>query len=147
MALNGAVHGNGQHISFLAGHVLAAAETAIVTAPVKFLTGAKYIVAEAIFVRAAGGTNAKFWVQTSLDLGASWIDIMCFAFVTTTASLVMATNAYLATSAASITPTDGSLADNTAVPGILGEYFRLKYTTTGTYSGASSISLNAIVKG
>ncbi len=147
MALNGSVHGNGQRITFLSAHALAAAETAVVTAPVKFLTGMKIVVAEASFVRAAGGTNAKFWIQTSLDAGATWIDIINFAFVTTTANLVAVCNAYLATSAASLTPTDGTLADNTVVPGVLGSYLRLKYTTTGTYSGASSITINAVVKG
>ncbi len=147
MALNGSIHGNGLRIPFLTAHTLAAAETAIVSAPVKYLTGMKIVVAEAVFVRAGGGTTAKFWIQTSLDGATTWIDIINFAFTTSTASLVAVCNAYLATSAASLTPTDGTLADNTVVPGVLGSYLRLKYTTTGTYSGASSISINVVVKG
>jgi hypothetical protein len=93
---------------------------------------------------AGGGTTAKAWVQTSLDGGSTWMDIASFAFTTTTA-----TRAYHLTPAAvtSIaTPTDGSLADNTAVNGFLGDRFRVKLTTTGTYTGASSFVIYALAK-
>jgi len=44
------------------------------------------------------------------------------------------------------TPGDGALADNTAVNGFLGALFRVKLTTTGTYSGASSFKIYASPK-
>lgn len=93
------------------------------------------------FVRAGGGTTAKAWVQTSFDGGTTWMDIANFAFATTTA-----VRAYHLTNAAvtSIaTPADGTTADNTAVDGFLGPIYRVKLTTTGTYTGASSLTVTA----
>ena len=96
------------------------------------------------FVRAAGGTTAKAWVQTTLDGGLSWLDIASFAFTTTSAK-----RAYHLTGAAVTaiaTPVDGTLADNTSVNGFLGSQFRVKVTTVGTYSGASSWKIWAMPK-
>jgi hypothetical protein len=93
---------------------------------------------------AGGGTTAKAWVQTSLDGGVTWADIANFAFTTSTAVRIYHLTYAAVTSIA--TPTDGTLADNTAVNGILGEQFRVKLTTTGTYTGASSFVIYAISK-
>lgn len=93
---------------------------------------------------AGGGTTAKAWVQTSLDGGASWIDIANFAFTTASAK-----RAYHLTGAAVtsiVTPTDGTLADNTAVNGLLGAQYRVKVTTTGTYTGATTLKIWAMPK-
>jgi hypothetical protein len=95
---------------------------------------------EAIFVRAGGGTTAKAWVQTSFDGGTTWVDVMNFAFTTTTGSAVSSVRVTTAV-AANYTPTDGTLADNTIKDGLLGDRVRVKWTTTGTYTGASSIKL------
>lgn len=93
------------------------------------------------FVRAGGGTTAKAWVQTSFDGGTNWIDIANFAFTTSTAlRLFHLTNAAITSIA---TPVDGTTADNTAVDGILGPLYRVKLTTTGTYTGASSFTITA----
>lgn len=93
----------------------------------------------ASFVRAGGGTTCKAWVQTSFDGGTNWMDIHCFAFTTTTAlSAVHLTGAAVTSPA---TPADGTTADNTAVNGFLGPLYRVKLTTTGTYTGASSITV------
>jgi hypothetical protein len=98
----------------------------------------------ATFAYGSGGTTAKAWVQTSLDGGVSWIDIANFAFATTAAKRAYHLTAVAVTSIA--TPTDGTLADNTAVNGLLGDQFRVKLTTTGTYAGASSLTIHAIPK-
>lgn len=91
----------------------------------------------------AAGTSIKAWVQTSLDNGVTWIDIANFA--ATTASLRRVYNLYALTPVTTIaTPTDGTLADNTSVDGIIGEQIRVKLTTTGTYSGGTSVVINAI---
>jgi hypothetical protein len=44
------------------------------------------------------------------------------------------------------TPTDGTLADNTAVNGLLGSNLRVKLTTTGTYAGETSLVITALVR-
>jgi len=91
----------------------------------------------------AGGTTIKAWIQTSLDNGDSWNDIANFA--ATTASFRRVFNLYAMTPVTTInTPTDGTLADNSAVDGIIGEMIRAKVTTTGTYSGGTTVKINAI---
>lgn len=98
----------------------------------------------AAFVRAGGGTTAKAWVQTSFDGGTTWMDVASFAFTTTTANRAFHLTAAAVTSIA--TPGDAALADNTAVNGFLGPLFRVKLTTTGTYTGASSFAIYAVAK-
>src|SRR5712691_878680 len=90
--------------------------------------------AQATFTYGSGGTTCKSWVQTSLDGGLTWIDIMSFAFTTATLVKVSVASLYIATAAA-LTPTDGALADNTILNGLLGDRVRAKVTTTGTYAG------------
>lgn len=99
---------------------------------------------QAVITVAGGGTTAKAWVQTSLDGGTSWVDIANFAFTTSTATRVYHLTAAAVTSIA--TPSDGTLADNTSVNGFLGDRFRVKLTTTGTYTGASSLVITALAK-
>lgn len=97
----------------------------------------------AVFAYGSGGTTAKAWVQTSID-GTNWMDIASFAFTTSAAQRAYNLTNVAVTSIA--TPTDGTLTDNTAVNGLLGAYFRVKYTTTGTYAGATSLKITAVPK-
>lgn len=122
---------------------LAGAVTADVTAGVFSMPCGRVesLVLQAVFTRAGGGTTAKAWVQTSFDGGTTWMDIANFAFTTTTATrLYHLTNAAVTSIA---TPVDGTLADNTAVDGFHGPLYRVKLTTTGTYTGASSFVITA----
>lgn len=126
---------------------LAAAVTGDVTAGVFAAPGGgrvESLTLQATITVAGGGTTAKAWVQTTLDGGTTWIDIASFAFTTSTATRVYHLTAAAVTAIA--TPTDGTLTDNTAVNGILGEQFRVKLTTTGTYTGASSFKIYALAK-
>jgi hypothetical protein len=150
MAKNGNVHVNSLYTVLLAPLTIAAAVAATGTTPVTVLGGAKYLVAEAKFLYGAGGTTAKAYVQTSLDGGVTWMDIICFAFTTSALSKVSAVSADVAFAASAyvpIAPTDGSLTDNTSIQGIFGDRFRLKYVTTGIYSGATSLAVYAHIKG
>ena len=83
--------------------------------------------------------------MANVPIGDS-VDIMCFAFTTAAATKMSAVYAGIALGAA-VTPTDGSLTDNTILNGALGDQFRLKYVTTGTYSGATSLQVDLVVKG
>lgn len=107
----------------------------------------EYIVVEAILTYGSGGTTAKAYVQTSLDGGTTWVDIACFAFTTATASKVSALTAHVAPGTQAFTPTDGTLTDNTVVNGVLGDRFRCKLTTTGTYAGGTTIAVHMTTKG
>lgn len=143
---SGAVHANGQRSILLPVTTIAAAVTGTVTTPVTLISGMEYLVCEAQFLYGSGGTTAKFWVQTSIDGGLTWIDVINFAFATAAASKVSAVVATTAL-AAGVTPTDATLADNTILSGLLGDRLRVKYTTVGTYAGATSIRIDAISKG
>jgi hypothetical protein len=123
---------------------LAAAVTADVTAGVFEIGRAESLTLHGVITVAGGGTTAKAWVQTSIDGGSTWMDIANFAFTTSTATRAYHLTAAAVTSVA--TPGDAALADNTAVNGFLGNVVRVKLTTTGTYTGASSFVITAIAK-
>ncbi len=93
------------------------------------------------FTYGSGGTTADAWVQTSLDGGTTWTDIANCHLTTASArkvynlsSLTPVTTVY--------TATGGSLASNTAKDGVIGSWLRVKYTTTGTYAGGTSLTVD-----
>lgn len=104
------------------------------------LGGTSNLCVEAQFAYGSGGTACKVYVQTSFDQRATWVDMMCFAFTTVAAKAIL--NAVVNVPVTTpVTPTDGSLADNTVADGIFGEDFRVKIISTGTYSGATDLAL------
>lgn len=147
MGLNAELHQDGQRIPMLTPTTITTAVTGITTTPVVLLAGLKYVVAQAIFVYGSGGTTAKAWLQTSFDGGETWVDIMNFAFTTASLSKVSAVNAYIAPASQAFAPSDATLADNTIIQGSLGDRLRLKYTTTGTYAGGTTLAVDVIAKG
>jgi len=119
--------------------------TAAVTAtagPVLPLTGApRNLAIQATFTYGSGGTTADAYVQTSLDGGLTWTDIANFHFTTSSARRIF--NLSAATPVTSIaTPSDGALSANSAVDGILGSQLRVKYASTGTYAGSTSLRID-----
>jgi hypothetical protein len=122
---------------------LAEAVTGVVSEGVPVPAGARTLAVQAAFARAGGGTSCKAWVQTSLDGGATWIDVMCFAFLITTATKVSAIRQDIALAAAYV-PTDGTLTDDTIKDGLLGNQIRVKRTSVGVYTGASSLTVTAV---
>ncbi len=129
----------------LINETITTALAAVIRGSTSGLYGMRDIAIEANFVYGSGGTTAKVWIQTSLDGGANWIDICNFAFTTSSARLV--TTLSVADAAATITPVDGTLADNTEVLGILGDMIRAKLTTTGTYAGGTTLNVNYVPQG
>jgi hypothetical protein len=110
---------------------------------VRIPAGTLGLALESKFVRAAGGTTTKVYVQTTLDGGTTWVDIACHAFATTTASKVSAVKVNVAVTGGT-TPTDATLTDDTVLDGFLGDRIRVKYVVAGTYSGASSLTVVAV---
>lgn len=90
-----------------------------------------------IFDYGSGGTTAKYYVQTSLDGGSTWFDIACLAYATAdlTKVTVVYGDGYDGTAL-----TDGSLADNTVMHGLIGDMLRVKQVIAGTYA-ASDMTL------
>lgn len=94
------------------------------------------IALQGTFTYGSGGTSADAWMQTSLDGGSTWTDVANFHF--TTASARFQYNLSSATPVTTeYTPTDGTLAANTAKDGLIGPLWRVKYTTVGTYAGTT----------
>lgn len=145
MALNGAQHEAGYSFLFEPTRTLAAAITGTTTSPIRGVAGAKYLSVQGVLTVSGGGTNCKVWVQTSLDFGVTWFDILSLAFLNATLTKVGAAGAYIGATPA--TPTDGTLADNTANQGLLGSMLRLKITTTGTFTGATTLQVTGLAKG
>lgn len=146
MALNGDVHVGGQTIVFLAPLTISVAIGATATTPVTKISGMNYLVVEAIFLYGAGGTTANAYVQTSID-GVTWCDIMNFSFTTAAASKVSAVTTNIAPTTQAQAPTDGALGADAVIQGRLGKSLRVKYVTTGTYSGATSLAVYGVAKG
>ena len=91
------------------------------------------------FAYGSGGTAIKAYLQTSLDQGITAIDVACFTFAM--AGAVKARNlSALTPQTSDVVPTDGALADDTSVDGVLGDRFRLKIVSTGTYGGSTVLS-------
>lgn len=103
------------------------------------LSGILAAAAQLRFTGGAGGTSVKAYLQTSLDQGTTAIDIACVVYAT--AAEVAAFNfSALTPKLTAVVSSDGALADDTAIDGILGDRFRLKVVTVGTYSGSPVLS-------
>jgi hypothetical protein len=94
------------------------------------------------FAYGSGGTKVTVYVQTSLDQGASWIDIACVTFTTASGNKALNLSG-LTPKTTAATPTDGAMTDDTALDGILGDRLRCKVVSTGTYAGSSSLAVRA----
>ena len=106
--------------------------------------GASVIVCQSTFVRGGGGPTTDVFLQTSLDNGSTWIDIVQFALATSTITKVSAVRPYIAM-AANYTPTDGALSDNTIKDGLIGDRLRVKTVVVGTYSGTSTLKIHICI--
>lgn len=135
----------GRTLVLLPALTIGAAVAATATTPKIDMHGMQHLAIQAKFLYGAGGTTAKAYIQTSLDRGTTWIDIASFAFSTAAATKISALSSAIALAAAA-TPTDGTLADNTILNGFFGDRLRVKYVTTGTYTGATSLEITAVAK-
>jgi hypothetical protein len=94
------------------------------------------------FTYDSGGTSADAWVQTSIDGQNSWLDVCNFHFTTASGRFAFNLSA-LTPVATEYSPTDGTLAANTAKDGILANWWRVKLTTVGAYAGDTSLRIDA----
>lgn len=109
------------------------------------LDGLTAAAAQFRFTWGSGGTNAKVYLQTTLDQGTTPIDIACAVF--TTANEIACFNfSALTPKMTQVTPTDGALADDSAIDGILGDSFRFKVVSTGTYAGSTNVVGGIVVR-
>lgn len=129
----------------LMSETITTAQTASTKTSVRGLARAKSMALHCIFTYGSSGTAAKAWIQTSFDGGTTWVDIANFAH--TTSSLSRAYNLSALTPVTTVyTVTDGSLADDTCKDGLIGDQVRVKFTSTGTYSGSTTMKVFAVLK-
>ena len=120
---------------------IAGAVSVVATSPVKLPAAPRNVVVQGNFAYGSGGTTVDAYLQTSVDGGLTWIDIAQFHFTTSAARFVYNLNGQTSVTA-EYTATDGSLGANTSKDGILGPQFRVKYSSTGTYAGATNLSID-----
>lgn len=101
---------------------------------------------QANFTYGTSGTSADAYVQTSFDGGLTWCDVANFHFTTSSAIKVYNLSGLTAVTTA-VTPTDGSITANTAIDGLLGTQWRVKYASVGTYATSTSLRVDMDVHG
>ena len=127
----------------LADLAIAAALNAVAQTPVQSLEGMLAATILARFAYGSGGTSARAYVQITPDDGQTWIDVACFAFAQASATRVINLSG-LKPKLTPLTPSDGALADDTFVDGILGSAMRVKLVSVGVYSNTVlSVKLSA----
>ncbi len=97
------------------------------------------------FAYGSGGTDCKVYVQTSLNQGQTWCDVVCGAFTTNSQEMIFNLSGLTPISTL-YEPTDGNLNDNSIKDGILGDRWRCKVTSTGTYSSSTSLSVRLVAR-
>jgi hypothetical protein len=107
---------------------------------------AKYLAAQAVFTYGSAGTSVNVYIQTSLDGGATWLDIMNFSFTTATSIKVSAVTTGVALAPAT-SPGDGTLTANTILNGLIGDRVRAKIVSVGTYATSTTIRVELVTKG
>ena len=134
--------------------ITAAVSPAVVTPWVPFNGTPRNLAVQANFVYGSGGTSVDVYIQTSLDGKATATDIANFHFTTSSArygcnittSEPLGTPLSSATAPDKQTPnnalTDGAMSSNTAQDGLLGPYVRVKYQSSGTYAGGTTVQVD-----
>lgn len=101
---------------------------------------AQSITAWANFDYGSGGTTCAAIIQTSLDQGVTWIDIIRFDFTTSDRKAHATVGAF---SAGAVT-TLAALASEGKTDNTLGDRIRCKVTSTGTYAGNTTLSVRVV---
>lgn len=92
---------------------------------------------------ASAATTVTAYVQSTLDGGVTWFDVVAFQF--TTASAIKIANLRRTTPVTTIaTATDGTLTANTCVDGALGDQLRVKWVSVGTYGAGTTLLITAV---
>ena len=97
------------------------------------------------FIYGSGGTSGKVYIQTSLNQGSTWIDVVCVTFTTSSLDKVVNLSG-LTPKTTAVVVTDGALGDDTCLGGFLGDRWRSKVTTIGTYAGSTSLSVRLVAR-
>lgn len=105
------------------------------------LDGILALTIKARFAWGSGGTSCRLYIQSSSDDEATWDDVACILFASAPESPLLNLSK-LTPKTTQLVPTDGAMADDTAVDGIITARMRCKIVTTGTYGGSTILSVS-----
>lgn len=109
------------------------------------LEGLLAVAFQARFSYGAGGTSCTLFIETTLDQGTTWFAVARLLF--TTASEVQIVNLSALTPVTVPTvPEVPTSAIDTVFDGPLGDRFRAKVVTTGTYSGSTLLTIRGCAR-
>lgn len=91
----------------------------------------------------SGGTSIKVIIETSIDQGGSWVEIWRCALTTASKENLVNLSA-LTPKTTPVTP--AALSDDACIDGVLGDRFRARILTVGTYVGNASLSIRMCVR-
>ena len=111
---------------------------AVVSTPITGLGGMTGLTARLDFRYGSSGTKIQAYLQSGFD-ESTYYDIACMSALLASKSALLNFSG-LTPKLTEVTPTDGALADDTAIDGLLGDRLRLKVVITGTYAGSSLLS-------
>lgn len=98
---------------------------------------------QANFAYGSGGTSIKAIWETTIDQGATWIEVCRMAFATASEENLV----NLSGLTPKTTPyAPAALADDSCVDGILGDRWRVRILTVGVYAGNSSLSFRLMAR-
>lgn len=109
------------------------------------LNGMLAMLTQLRFAWGSGGTTVRAYIQGSADQGTTAYDMACVLFGTASETALLNFSA-LTPKLTQVNPTDGTLADDTAIDGLLPDRVRLKVVSTGVFSGQTVLSARAAVR-
>jgi hypothetical protein len=117
---------------------ITSAITATVGAGFSGFGATRAMTVQAKFTCVSAGSSVDAYVQTSLDGGLTFIDVAQFHF--TGASATSVVNLVGETAIAAPTAiTTGSLAANTTQQGVIGDLWRVQWTSVGSYGAGTTL--------
>ena len=99
----------------------------------------------------SGGGDIRVFLQGSFDQGTTAVDLDCEVFGTVSKTTLLSfdgrnTVQRSGSPAEGVTPTDGALADDTSIDGLMPDRLRVKIVSTGTYAGSTVVSPRVVVR-
>lgn len=86
----------------------------------------------------SGGTSIKVIIETTINQSVTWIEVARIAFTTASAEKVVNLSGLTPKTTAAAPAT---LSDDACLDGILGDRFRAKILTVGTYVGNAALAV------
>ena len=83
-----------------------------------------------------GGPSVSAWIQTTLDAGATWMDIGAFNFASTGTQVTSG-----ASTGDVVVPSDGDLPAGTYISGVLGDRIRMQWSSSGSFFATAASNL------